>query len=69
MAENLLNLVPKGTHDSELFINSQEIESILENEGLQKVGYQSQMYNILTGEMDKENLLNVNYCMAFQKLD
>lgn len=47
-AEYLSNLVPKGTHDWNKFINSQDLGSLLENNGFQILRIQGYDYNIFT---------------------
>ena len=48
-AEYLLNLVPKGTHDWNKFIDSEDLIAILEENGLKVLKTQGFTYNVLTG--------------------
>ena len=48
-AEYLLNLVPRGTHDWNKFIDSEDLIAILEENGLKVLKTQGFTYNVLTG--------------------
>lgn len=47
-AEYLLNLVPKGTHDWNKFIDSKDLENILDEHGFKILKVQGYDYNIIT---------------------
>lgn len=66
-AEYLLNLVPKGTHDWNKFIDSEDLIAILEENGLKVLKTQGFTYNVLTGQMEQTQK-ETNYALAAIKL-
>lgn len=50
-AECLLNLVPRGTHDWNKFINKEDLCLLLEEQGFKILKIQGYEYNIMTNEM------------------
>lgn len=66
-AEYLLNLVPKGTHDWNKFIDAGDLIAILEENGFKVLRTQGFTYNVLTGQMEKTQK-ETNYALAAIKL-
>ncbi len=70
MGENLLRLVPAGTHDWNYYINSEDIERVIEPEGfrtLDKVGVM--VTNPCTLEMREiRNWYRSNYMLIAKKV-
>lgn len=60
-AEQLLKLVPKGTHDHSKFIRPSELLTMLDQTSLQELNMTGLQYNPLTGVYSLGNNVDVNY--------
>lgn len=67
-AENLLNLVPKGTHQHEKFIKPSELAEIARQAGLRLLDQSGIDFNPLLKHYALSNNLDINYLMAFEKI-
>lgn len=68
-AEYLLNLVPKGTHQHEKFIKPSELSEMARKAGLLLIDSAGIDFNPLRKHYGLSHNLDINYLMAFQKLD
>ncbi len=68
MAENILKMVPKGTHDSKLFIKPSEMQKMAEAAGLKPLDIIGFEFRPLHGDFVKSNNTDINYIFAFQKV-
>lgn len=70
VAENILRIVPMGTHEWNQYMNPEEIANILHPLGLRNVAQTGAMIiNPLTMEMDEfPNWMRGNYLMMFKRL-
>ncbi len=66
-AEQLLKMVPKGTHDHTKFIRPTELSSYAERAGLQLKRMSGVIYNPLTGQFRLSRDVGVNYMLHCQK--
>ena len=66
-AENILNLVPKGTHTLEKFIKPSELDTMARQAGLSLQGSSGIDFNPLLKRYRLFNKLDVNYLVAYQK--
>ena len=66
-AEQVLNLVPKGTHTLEKFIKPSELSAMARQAGLRLVEGAGIEFNPLLNQYGLSNKLDVNYLLAFQK--
>ncbi|XP_057690307.1 ubiquinone biosynthesis O-methyltransferase, mitochondrial [Corythoichthys intestinalis] len=67
-AEQILSIVPRGTHDWEKFISPVELERHLESNGFSVQSVQGMMYNPLSGAWSWINSTAVNYALHAVKL-
>uniref|UniRef100_A0A1A8HYE2 Ubiquinone biosynthesis O-methyltransferase, mitochondrial n=2 Tax=Nothobranchius kuhntae TaxID=321403 RepID=A0A1A8HYE2_NOTKU len=63
VAEQLLHIVPSGTHDWEKFISPVELERLLESNGFSVRSVQGMMYNPLSGAWCWTNSTAINYAL------
>lgn len=68
VAEQLLRIVPSGTHDWEKFISPEELERLLESNGFSVQSVQGMMYNPLSGAWSWVNSTTINYALHAVKL-
>ncbi|XP_034252727.1 ubiquinone biosynthesis O-methyltransferase, mitochondrial [Thrips palmi] len=68
-AEHLLNLVPKGTHQWELFIQPVELQDILEKCGCSTKLIHGMCYNPLTDEWKWSKNVKINYALHAVKAE
>lgn len=68
-AEQVLNLVPKGTHTHEKFIKPSELDAMARQAGLNLVEGAGIEFNPLLKRYALSNKLDVNYLLAYQKLN
>lgn len=68
-AEYLLNMLPRGTHEYAKFIRPAELSAWARGAGLQALALRGLSYNPLTRHYRLGADTDVNYLMAFQKLD
>lgn len=66
-AEQLLNLVPKGTHTHEKFIKPSELDTMARQAGLVLMDGRGIDFNPLTNRIALSFKMDVNYIMAYQK--
>lgn len=62
-AEQLLRIVPRGTHDWEKFISPVELERLLESNGFSVQSVQGMLYNPLSGAWSWTNSTAINYAL------
>ncbi|XP_077384154.1 ubiquinone biosynthesis O-methyltransferase, mitochondrial [Festucalex cinctus] len=67
-AEQLLRIVPSGTHDWEKFISPVELERRLESNGFSVQSVQGMMYNPASGAWSWINSTAINYALHAVKL-
>ncbi|XP_041844975.1 ubiquinone biosynthesis O-methyltransferase, mitochondrial isoform X2 [Melanotaenia boesemani] len=63
VAEQLLRIVPRGTHDWEKFITPEELERLLESNGFSVQSVQGMMYNPMSGAWSWTNSTAINYAL------
>ena len=63
-AEYLTGVVPKGTHQWDLFVPPEELADLLEEQGLVAMDTRGMMYNVLSGRWYFVSNVSVNYCMS-----
>ncbi|KAM7382477.1 hypothetical protein PAMP_002204 [Pampus punctatissimus] len=68
VAEQLLRIVPSGTHDWEKFISPVELERLLESNGFSVQSVQGMLYNPLSGAWSWTNSTAINYALHAVKL-
>ncbi|KAL4480985.1 hypothetical protein ABPG72_014453 [Tetrahymena utriculariae] len=66
-AEHIAKLVPKGTHDWNKFINSEDLSALLEDNGFKVLQIQGYSYDIINNQMEKSNN-KMNYLISAIKL-
>jgi 2-polyprenyl-6-hydroxyphenyl methylase/3-demethylubiquinone-9 3-methyltransferase len=66
-AENILNLVPKGTHTHEKFITPAEMDAMARPAGLYLRDSAGIDFNPLLNQYGLSNNVDVNYLLAYQK--
>lgn len=67
-AEQLLRIVPSGTHDWEKFVSPVELERLLESNGFSVQSVQGMLYNPLSGAWSWTNSTAINYALHAVKL-
>ncbi|XP_003965940.1 ubiquinone biosynthesis O-methyltransferase, mitochondrial [Takifugu rubripes] len=68
VAEQLLRIVPNGTHDWEKFISPVELERLLESNGFSVQTVQGMLYNPLSGAWSWTNSTAINYALRAVKV-
>ncbi|XP_035480686.2 ubiquinone biosynthesis O-methyltransferase, mitochondrial [Scophthalmus maximus] len=68
VAEQLLRIVPSGTHDWEKFISPVELERLLESNGFSVQSVQGMLYNPASGAWSWTNSAAINYALHAVKL-
>ncbi|CAJ1061955.1 ubiquinone biosynthesis O-methyltransferase%2C mitochondrial isoform X2 [Xyrichtys novacula] len=68
VAEQLLRIVPSGTHDWEKFISPEELERLLESNGFSVQSVQGMLYNPLSGAWSWTNSTAINYALHAVKV-
>jgi len=66
-AEYILGLLPRGTHHWDKLVRPDELETAMERSGLIVVDERGVILNILTGEMQLSNDLDVNYMVVAER--
>lgn len=66
-AENVLNLVPKGTHTYDKFITPAEMDAMARKAGLQLKDSAGIEFNPLLNRYGLSDKLDINYLLAYQK--
>lgn len=67
-AEQLLRIVPSGTHEWEKFISPEELERLLESNGFSVQSVRGMLYNPITGAWSWTNDTAINYALHAVKL-
>ena len=67
LAENLLNLVPKGTHNADKFITPAELDEMCRQHELYLRDSAGIEYNPILNRYGLNNDLSINYLLAYQK--
>ncbi|XP_073702574.1 ubiquinone biosynthesis O-methyltransferase, mitochondrial [Garra rufa] len=62
-AEELLRIVPSGTHDWEKFVSPEDLERLLESFGFCVEAIRGMMYNPLTGAWSWQKSTAINYAL------
>lgn len=62
-AEQLLRIVPSGTHDWEKFVSPEELERLLESHGFSVQTVRGMMYNPVSGTWSWINSTAINYVL------
>lgn len=68
MAENVLRMVDKGTHDYEKFINFKDLERMANNSGLETISHQTAFYDPVSNTFFYSPMINAHYLACFRKL-
>lgn len=68
VAEQLLHIVPTGTHDWEKFISPIELERLLESNGFSVQSVQGMLYKPVSGAWSWTNSTAINYALHAVKL-
>ncbi|XP_028281609.1 ubiquinone biosynthesis O-methyltransferase, mitochondrial [Parambassis ranga] len=63
VAEQLLRIVPSGTHDWEKFISPVDLERLLESNGFSVQSVQGMLYNPVSGAWSWTNSTAINYAL------
>ncbi|CAH1163921.1 unnamed protein product [Phaedon cochleariae] len=69
MAENILRLVPKGTHQYEKFIEPHKVQLILENGNCRTEVIHGMVYNFITNTWHWSSDTSINYALHAVKLN
>ncbi|XP_047217395.1 ubiquinone biosynthesis O-methyltransferase, mitochondrial isoform X3 [Girardinichthys multiradiatus] len=69
VAEQLLHIVPRGTHDWEKFVSPVELERFLESNGFLVQSVQGMLYNPISGAWSWANSTAINYALHAVKQD
>ncbi|KAM4735785.1 ubiquinone biosynthesis O-methyltransferase, mitochondrial [Anableps anableps] len=69
VAEQLLHIVPRGTHDWEKFVSPVELERLLESNGFLVQSVQGMLYNPISGAWSWTNSTAINYALHAVKQD
>ncbi|XP_029927655.1 ubiquinone biosynthesis O-methyltransferase, mitochondrial isoform X2 [Myripristis murdjan] len=67
-AEQLLRIVPRGTHDWEKFISPVELERLLESNGFSVQSIRGMLYNPVSGKWSWTDSTAINYALHAVKL-
>uniref|UniRef100_A0A8C2Z7J4 Coenzyme Q3, methyltransferase n=1 Tax=Cyclopterus lumpus TaxID=8103 RepID=A0A8C2Z7J4_CYCLU len=68
VAEQLLRIVPSGTHDWEKFISPVELERLLESNGFSVQSVRGMLYNPASGAWSWTNSTAINYALHAVKV-
>ncbi|KAM3614827.1 uncharacterized protein V6R79_019502 [Siganus canaliculatus] len=68
VAEQLLRIVPSGTHDWEKFISPEDLERLLESNGFSVQSVRGMLYNPISGAWSWTNSTAINYALHAVKL-
>uniref|UniRef100_A0A3B5MTC4 Coenzyme Q3 methyltransferase n=1 Tax=Xiphophorus couchianus TaxID=32473 RepID=A0A3B5MTC4_9TELE len=69
VAEQLLHIVPRGTHDWEKFVSPVELERLLESNGFLVQSVQGMLYNPISGAWSWTSNTEINYALHAVKQD
>lgn len=68
VAEHLLGMVAKGTHDARLYIKPSEMQKMAQQAGLKAIDIIGFEYRVFERDFVRSRNTDVNYIFAFQKL-
>lgn len=68
VAENVLRIVPAGTHEWEKFISPEELERLLESNGFSVQSVKGMLYNPVSGAWSWTNSTAINYALHAVKV-
>lgn len=68
VAEQILRIVPSGTHDWEKFISPVELERVLESNGFSVQSVEGMLYNPVSGAWSWTNSTAINYALHAVKV-
>jgi ubiquinone biosynthesis O-methyltransferase len=68
IGENILGIIPKGTHDWEKYLTLEQMENYLNENGFKLIDVKGCFYNILTEKMSLINNTSVNYILTAVKI-
>ena len=66
-AEYILRWLPRGTHQWDKFVTPAELETALEQGGLQRIAETGVIYNLLADKWQLSSDMDVNYMMTAEK--
>ena len=66
-AEYLTGVIPKGTHEWDMFVPPEELKSMLIEEGFNTINTKGMFYNVLSGKWYCIRDVSVNYCISAVK--
>lgn len=69
MAEHVLGMIPKGTHDFNTFIKPSELSRWARESGLELIGMEGVTYHPLTEQFTLGRDLDVNYLAVFERIE
>jgi 2-polyprenyl-6-hydroxyphenyl methylase / 3-demethylubiquinone-9 3-methyltransferase len=67
-AEYVLRWLPRGTHRWDKFVTPNELEAVLERNGLRTIDERGVVYNILLDDWQLSGDMDVNYMVAAERL-
>jgi ubiquinone biosynthesis O-methyltransferase len=68
MSEDVLGIIPQGTHDWDKYLNPEELHEMLESSGCRVIKTQGAAYDPVTNQMFNWPFSNINYMMVAKKL-
>ncbi|XP_024241948.1 ubiquinone biosynthesis O-methyltransferase, mitochondrial isoform X2 [Oncorhynchus tshawytscha] len=68
-AEEVLRIVPSGTHDWDKFVSPMELERLLESNGFHVESIRGMLYNPLSGSWSWTESTSINYALHAVKLE
>ena len=66
-AEYVLRWLPRGTHPWDKFVTPEELETAIENSGLQVTGERGVIYNLLADRWQWSSDMDVNYMLVAER--
>jgi 2-polyprenyl-6-hydroxyphenyl methylase/3-demethylubiquinone-9 3-methyltransferase len=66
-AEYVLRWVPRGTHQWDKFVTPEELETALEDSGLQVIGERGVIFNPMRGDWQLSSDMDVNYMIVAER--
>jgi 2-polyprenyl-6-hydroxyphenyl methylase/3-demethylubiquinone-9 3-methyltransferase len=66
-AEYVLRWLPRGTHRWDKFVTPNELEAVLERNGLRTIDERGVVYNILLDDWQLSGDMDVNYMVAAER--
>ena len=68
MAEDILGMIPQGTHDWNKFIDPEELQGIIEDTGWVTIKIQGVAYDPINNKMINRNSNSNNYMLVAKKV-